>query len=86
MRFILVSKKDCPYCVEAKSLLNKYNLDYANYNLEEAPIIRNLMRDLGYTTVPQVWIRPHEGHRAIHIGGYEDLRDYVNERYADTSD
>jgi glutaredoxin len=44
------------------------------------------MRDLGYTTVPQVWIRPHEGHRAIHIGGYEDLRDYVNERYADTSD
>ncbi len=84
MRFILVSKKDCPYCVEAKSLLNKYQLNYANYNLDETPILRSFMKDLGYTTVPQVWIVPHEGYRAIHIGGYNDLRDYVNERYADT--
>lgn len=86
MKFIIISKRDCPYCVEAKSLLNKNALNYTNYNLEEAPIIRNLMRDLGYTTVPQVWIRPHEGYKAIHIGGYDELRDYINERFSDTAD
>lgn len=85
MRFIIASKKDCPFCIEAKSLLNKHQLNYANYNLEEAPILRNFMKDLGYNTVPQVWIRPTESHKAIHIGGYDDLRDYVAERYSDTS-
>ena len=84
MKFILISKKDCPFCVEAKSLLNKHNLNYANYNLEEAPIIKNLMKDLGFQTVPQVWIRPHEGYRAVHLGGYDDLREYIAERYSDT--
>lgn len=81
MKFIIVSRKDCPYCDEAKSLLNKHGLNYANYSLEEAPILRVFMKDLGFTTVPQVWLRPHEGYKAIHLGGYDDLREYVNERY-----
>lgn len=86
MRFIVVSKKDCPYCIEAKALLLKYRQDFEIYNVEEMPTLRNFVKDLGYSTVPQVWFKMFENTRAIHIGGYEELKDYLSEKFDHTAD
>lgn len=81
MRFIVISKKDCPYCIEAKALLNKYGQQFDIYNLDETPILRAFVKDLGYNTVPQVWFKMFENTRAIHIGGYEEIKDYLSEKF-----
>ena len=79
MKFIVVSKKDCPYCIEAKALLLKYNQDFVIYNTDESPIIRDFVKGLGYTTVPQIWV--NTGLLSFHLGGYSDLKEYLSEKF-----
>lgn len=85
MKFIVVSKIDCPYCVEAKQLLMRYGQMATIYNTDESPVIRQFVKDLGYTTVPQIWV--HTGLITFHLGGYSDLKEYLSEKFgkADTA-
>jgi len=58
----------CPYCVKAKTLLNKKNAIFTEINVEDEQK-RNKMMELtsGRRSVPQIFIGDH------HVGGCDDL-------------
>jgi glutaredoxin 3 len=58
----------CPYCVKAKSLLNKKNAIFTEINVEDEDK-RNKMMELtsGRRSVPQIFIGDQ------HVGGCDDL-------------
>ncbi|VVU94552.1 Glutaredoxin [seawater metagenome] len=58
----IVTKDGCGWCTKAKSLLEEKNIKYC----ESAPD-----ENFEYRTVPQVWIN------GKHVGGYEDLEEYL---------
>ncbi len=58
----------CPYCVQAKRLLDAKGAPYQEVRVDLDPALREeVMRRSGQRTVPQIWI----GER--HIGGFDDL-------------
>ena len=61
----------CPYCVAAKTLLNKKHIAFSEIDVTGNPDGRSAMtqRAHGRTTVPQIFI----GDR--HLGGCDDLYD-----------
>jgi len=75
MKAIIWSKDNCSYCTQAKALLEERNIPY-----EEKKII-----DGGYTredllaavptakTVPQIFVNNN------HVGGFTELRQYIEQ-------
>lgn len=58
----------CPYCVSARSLLDKRGIVYADIDVSRNPKkFKEMMERSGRRTVPQVFI---DGH---HVGGNDDL-------------
>jgi glutaredoxin 3 len=59
----------CPYCLDAKALLKKKNVDFTEIDVSRDRELRSKMtaRANGRTTVPQIFI----GER--HVGGSDDL-------------
>ncbi|MFZ9035440.1 MAG: glutaredoxin 3 [Francisellaceae bacterium] len=67
----IYTKPTCPYCVDAKALLDKKGQVYREYDIAKKPELRAEMmqRAGGRTTVPQIFIDNR------HIGGCDDLMD-----------
>ena len=65
----LYSGGHCPYCVRAKSLLEKRDLAFVEYDVQAEPEMRDemLRRTNGARTIPQIFINDR------HVGGYDDL-------------
>ncbi|URJ33242.1 glutaredoxin 3 [Candidatus Blochmannia vicinus] len=68
----IYTKRNCPYCERAKSLLIKKSLDFKeiiidNHNSLNSVYIEMQQRSNGCTTVPQIFID------GLHIGGSDDL-------------
>ena len=61
----------CTYCTNAKRILNRENIAFSehNVNLEEN---KYFLKDKGFKTVPQIY-----NHRDEHIGGYNELVEYM---------
>jgi glutaredoxin 3 len=59
----------CPYCLDAKALLKKKNVDFSEIDVSRDQELRRKMtaRANGQTTVPQIFIG------ATHVGGCDDL-------------
>jgi glutaredoxin 3 len=59
----------CPYCLDAKSLLKKKNVEFTEIDVSRDREQRGKMveRAHGRTTVPQIFIG------ATHVGGCDDL-------------
>ncbi|TLX64901.1 glutaredoxin 3 [Stutzerimonas nosocomialis] len=58
----------CPYCLRAKSLLDKKGVDYQEIPVDGRSDLRaEMARKAGRTSVPQIWIGEQ------HIGGCDDL-------------
>ena len=58
----------CPYCRNAKTLLNNKGVSYEELNIDELGMTRNDLYDLtGGHTVPQIIINENS------IGGFDDL-------------
>tara|TARA_Y100001978_G_scaffold102393_1_gene91637 strand:+ start:811 stop:1065 length:255 start_codon:yes stop_codon:yes gene_type:complete len=59
----------CPFCIRAKSLLNKKNIAYKEYKIDGDQEAREKMskRANGSRTLPQIFIND------ISIGGCDDL-------------
>jgi glutaredoxin len=49
------SKNNCPFCVQAKRLLESKNVDYREVNIEEVPDARQMLLDRGLRSVPQIF-------------------------------
>lgn len=58
----------CPYCVRARSLLDKKGVSYNEYRVDVQPELRTEMEQRsGGTSVPQIFIDNR------HIGGCDDM-------------
>ena len=64
----MYTKKVCPYCVKAKSLLSSKGLKWEEVDMEDPTIRESFMAEYPHVrTVPQIFIN---GNR---IGGFDDL-------------
>lgn len=67
-KVVIYSKVVCPYCVKAKFLLKRKNVQYEEIMIDsEEKMIEMLEKSGGRRTVPQIFA----GDR--HIGGCDDL-------------
>ena len=76
----LYTKTTCPFCVQAKSLLNKWEIPFEEVNIEEDGSARDFIVNEGHRTVPQIY---HNG-KVLVEGGYNGLeklsKTEINER------
>lgn len=58
----------CPYCIRAKSLLDRKGIRYEEISVDGKPALRSEMATkAGRTSVPQIWIGDD------HVGGCDEL-------------
>jgi glutaredoxin 3 len=58
----------CPYCHNAKQLLESKGVRYEEIRVDRDPQLRQvMMQKSGQRTVPQIWINQ------THVGGFTDL-------------
>jgi glutaredoxin len=75
MHIVIYSKPNCPWCVKAKELMNKLNLNYdekvldVDYTRDE---LKQLMPENLPLTVPQIFVYNKR------IGGYEDFAEWCD--------
>jgi glutaredoxin 3 len=67
------SKAACPYCEHAKNLLSSLNLPYEEVRIDLNPdrLDEMLEASAGGKSFPQIVVKDFP------VGGYTDLRDYV---------
>lgn len=68
MKVIIYTTRFCPYCIHAKSLLERKGVSYQEIPVDGKPELRQEMTErAGRYTVPQIWIGEE------HIGGCDEL-------------
>lgn len=67
---IVYSALNCPYCVNAKALLDSKHVAYTEFDVDRDPSKLKEMFEMsnGMRTVPQIFID------GKHIGGFSDLK------------
>ena len=72
----------CPFCDRAKMLLQKRNIDYTEFKVDQDVKLFEEMLALssGRRSVPQIFIDDR------HIGGYDDLVDFDMEGGLENND
>lgn len=68
-KIVIYTTNTCPYCLRAKSLLERKGLSYEEINIENNNELRVSMieKSGGRKTVPQIFIEE------VHVGGCDDL-------------
>ena len=67
-KITMYSTRFCPYCMRARSLLKKKNVEYEEIRVGSSPALWQEMREkTNGTTVPQIIINGQV------IGGYDDM-------------
>ncbi|MFG1487922.1 glutaredoxin 3 [Oceanospirillum sp. HFRX-1_2] len=65
---VIYSKSWCPFCVQAKRLLQSKKVDFTEIDVEREPAkMQEMMKNSGRRTVPQIWVGD------THVGGCDDL-------------
>jgi glutaredoxin 3 len=61
--------RSCPYCIQAKALLDSKNVTYTEYSIDGDEVARDKMskRSMGRRSVPQIFINNQ------HVGGCDDI-------------
>ena len=72
MKAIVWSKDACPFCVQAKALLEARGIEY-----EERNVSKNWTREQLLEAVPTARTLPQIFLDDKHIGGFTDLRSYL---------
>jgi len=63
------SKNHCPFCDQAKALLNKKNIAFEEVKIDENPDARQFVMEAGHRTVPQIY----KADKVFVEGGYNGL-------------
>ena len=67
-RIEIYTKSWCPYCHQAKELLDEKGLDYVEYDVTDDQALEQQMQTrTDRTSVPQIYID------GTHLGGFDDL-------------
>jgi glutaredoxin 3 len=75
MNVLIYTKKDCPSCIKAKSLLNIRGIEF-----KESVIGEDILREDFVATFPDVRTAPYIIVDGVKVGGYEQLREYLDAR------
>lgn len=74
MKAIVWSKNACPYCVQAKALLQSQGIEYEERNINEGWTREQLLEAVpGARTVPQIFLDDQL------VGGFTELRAKLTE-------
>mgnify|MGYP000208957858 CR=1 FL=1 len=74
MKAIVWSKDQCPYCDQAKALLKSRNIEFEERNIQHGWTREQLLEAVpNARTVPQIIIN------GASIGGFTELRKYIDE-------
>ena len=57
----------CGHCKRAKTLLDRLGVEYTEFNIYEDMVAMNTMREMNFTSVPQICIDD------VWVGGYAEL-------------
>jgi len=70
--WVIITRDNCSFCDNAKSLLQSNNRQYKVYNVQDADNkwVLTLLKSSGITTVPQIF-RP----TGELVGGYTELKE-----------
>ena len=63
------SKNNCPFCTQAKNLLNSKNISFEEVKIDEDTQAREFVVSKGHRTVPQIY---QDGELLVE-GGYQGL-------------
>lgn len=67
-RIVMYTTAICPYCNNAKKLLQEKGVSWEEIRVDTNPELRTeMMAKSGQRTVPQIWIGD------THVGGFTDL-------------
>ncbi|MDG2460706.1 MAG: glutaredoxin 3 [Luminiphilus sp.] len=65
---VIYTTRWCPYCIRAKSLLDRKGVVYREVPVDGDAVARqDMAQRAGQTSVPQIWVGEH------HIGGCDEL-------------
>lgn len=65
---VIYSTKFCPYCVRAKSLLQRKGIRFKELRIDhDMALMQQMMERSKRRTVPQIFIDDY------HVGGYDDM-------------
>lgn len=72
---IVWSKNGCPFCVQAKQLLENSGISYEERNIQEGTWTKEQLLEAvpGARTVPQIFLHNE------YIGGFDELRSYYEQ-------
>ena len=68
------SKSNCPFCVQAKRLLESKNVPFTEINIEDNPDSRQMLLDKGLRSVPQIFVDEE-----LVPGGFQGLTKQTDE-------
>lgn len=71
------SKNNCPYCVQAKSLLELKGIEYEEVKIDEVPEAREFVLSEGHRTVPQIY---QNGELFVE-GGFQGLSNLTESQF-----
>lgn len=67
-KVVMYSTRFCPYCVRARSLLEKKGVKFTDIRVDAEPKLRDeMVKRAGRSSVPQIFIDDE------HVGGCDDL-------------
>lgn len=67
-KVVIYSKSWCPFCVQAKRLLQSKQVEFTEIDVEREPArMQEMMQKSGRRTVPQIWVGD------AHVGGCDEL-------------
>ncbi len=66
---VMYTTAHCPYCIRARTLLDKKGVSYTDLRIDDDPALRPEMIEKanGRTSVPQIFIDD------FHVGGFDDM-------------
>lgn len=67
----MYSKKVCPYCTQAKNLLNSKGIPFTEINVEDDALGRTYLVEQNLRSVPQIF------HNEKRIGGFNELKTWL---------
>lgn len=79
MIFKIIGTEQCTYCKRAEMVLSLRGYKYEKKTLVTEEEIE-AFRTQGYRTVPQIWYSVDPGRGFFHIGGFNELMQFLDRR------
>ncbi len=77
-KFVIYCFEECPYCIDAFSLLSDLHISFRKVTVEEGSHTwSELKAAYDHLTVPMIF-RNHDEDLYELIGGFDDLKEYLN--------